>query len=87
MYYPQGSYGKKGWGKHGPLRRIRMRSGISSTCGMRGDNRRFAQAFCIYEGGLYPESFEGKVIGPNSLHNVVWVSARAVGYFDLPDGG
>ena len=41
-----------------------------------GDNRRFAQAFCIYEGGLYPEEYEGAIVAPNSLHNVVWLSKR-----------
>jgi len=73
MYYPQGSYGKKGWGKHGPLTNP-YAFGYFEHMRHEGDKNRFAQAFCIYEGGLYPKAFEGKIIAPNSLHNVVWVS-------------
>ena len=28
----------------------------------KGDGRRFPQAFCIYEGGLFPSSFDGTII-------------------------
>lgn len=73
MYYPQGSYGKKGWGKHGPLTNP-YAFGYFDHMRHEGDNDRFAQAFCIYEAGLFPESFDGKIIAPNSLHNRVWVS-------------
>ncbi|MCB1063291.1 MAG: c-type cytochrome [Verrucomicrobiae bacterium] len=75
MYYPQGSYGIKGWGKHGPLTNP-YAFGYFQHMKHEGDKDRFAQAFCIYEGGLYPEAFDGKIIAPNSLHNVVWVSER-----------
>ncbi len=78
MYYPQGSYGKKSWGKHGPLTNP-YSFGYFQHMRHEGDNRRFAQAFCIYEGGLFPKEYEGKIIAPNSLQNVVWVSER------LPD--
>lgn len=73
MYYPQGGYGKKGWGKHGPLTNP-YAFGYFNHLRHEGDTRRFAQAFCIYEGGLYPEEYRGRIIAPNSLHNVVWVS-------------
>lgn len=79
MYYPQGAYGKKGWGKHGPLTNP-YAFGYINHMKHEGDDRRFAQAFCIYEGGLYPDEWEGKIIAPNSLHNIVWVSKL------LPDG-
>lgn len=79
MYYPQGSYGKKSWGKHGPLTNP-YAFGYFEHMKHEGDDRRFAQAFCIYEGGLYGEDWEGKIIAPNSLHNIVWVSKL------LPDG-
>ena len=79
MYYPQGSYGKKSWGKHGPLTNP-YAFGYFQHMKHEGDDRRFAQAFCIYEGGLYGEEWEGKIIAPNSLHNIVWVSEL------LPDG-
>lgn len=75
MYYPQGSYGVKGWGKHGPLTNP-YAFGYFPHMRHEGDKDRFPQAFCIYEGGLYPESYEGKIIAPNSLHNVVWISER-----------
>ena len=73
MYYPQGSYGKKGWGKHGPLTNP-YAFGYFNHMRHEGDKNRFAQAFCIYEAGLYPPAYEGKIVAPNSLHNVVWVS-------------
>ncbi|MFT5468911.1 MAG: putative heme-binding domain-containing protein [Verrucomicrobiales bacterium] len=75
MYYPQGSYGSKNWGKHGPLTNP-YAFGNFVHMKHEGDNRRFAQAFMIYEGGLFPDEFEGMIIGPNSLHNVVWASNR-----------
>ncbi|MCB1244235.1 MAG: dehydrogenase [Verrucomicrobiales bacterium] len=79
MYYPQGSYGVKGWGKHGPLTNP-YAFGYFEHMRHEGDNRRFPQAFCIYEGGRFPfEAFDGHIIAPNSLQNVVWVSER------LPD--
>ncbi len=79
MYYPQGAYGKKSWGKHGPLTNP-YAFGYIDHMKHEGDDRRFAQAFCIYEGGLFPESWNGKIIAANSLHNIVWVSEL------LPDG-
>ena len=79
MYYPQGAYGKKSWGKHGPLTNP-YAFGYINHMAHEGDDRRFAQAFCIYEGGLFPDSWDGKIIAANSLHNIVWVSEL------LPDG-
>ena len=79
MYYPRGAYGKKSWGKHGPLTNP-YAFGYIDHMKHEGDDRRFAQAFCIYEGGLFPDSWDGKIIAANSLHNIVWVSEL------LPDG-
>ncbi len=73
MYYPQGSYGSKSWGKHGPLTNP-YAFGYFEHMKHEGDDRRFAQAFCIYEGGLFPDSWDHKIIAANSLHNIVWVS-------------
>src|SRR5690606_32045489 len=39
-----------------------------------GDDRRFPQAFTIYEDALLPAAYAGRVIAPNSLHNIVWTS-------------
>lgn len=75
MYYPQGSYGKKGWGKHGPLTNP-YAFGYFEHMAHEGDDRRFAQAFTIYEGGLFPKEYDGKIIAPNALQNVVWLSDR-----------
>ena len=73
MHYEQGSYGIKGWGKHGPLTNP-YAFGWFEHMKHEGDNRRFPQAFTIYEGGLLGSAYEGKIIAPNSLANVVYVS-------------
>ncbi len=72
-YYPQGSYADKNWGKHGPLTNP-YAFGYFRSMKMQGDPRRFAQAFSIYEGGLFPPEYTGTIIAPNSLHNLVWNS-------------
>lgn len=79
MHYEQGSYGEKGWGKHGPLTNP-YAFGWFEHMKHEGDNKRFPQAFTIYEGGLLGSAFEGKIIAPNSLQNLVYVSER------IPDG-
>lgn len=73
LYYPQGSYATKNWGKHGPLSNP-YALGYFEHMKSEGDDRRFPQAFCIYEGGLLPSDFNGTIIAPNSLHNLVWNS-------------
>ena len=75
MHYEQGSYGIKGWGKHGPL------TNPYAFCWFEhmrheGDNKRFPQAFTVYEGGLLGSAYEGRIIAPNALHNLVYVSER-----------
>ena len=78
-YYPQGSYSDKNWGKHGPLTNP-YAFGFFRGMKFEGDGRRFAQAFLIYEGGLFPDEYDGTIVAPNALHNLVWNSLR------LPDG-
>lgn len=73
MYYPQGSYGSKSWGKHGPLTNP-YAFGYFQHMKHEGDERRFAQAFTIYDAELFGEELHGRVIAPNSLHNLVWAS-------------
>jgi putative heme-binding domain-containing protein len=75
MHYEQGSYGIKGWGKHGPLTNP-YAFGYFEHMKHEGDNKRFPQAFTIYEGGLLGSAYEGKIIAPNSLANIVYVSER-----------
>ncbi len=78
-YFPQGSYSNKNWGKHGPLTNP-YAFGFFPPMKFEGDGRRFPQAFCIYEGGLFATEYDGSIIAPNALHNLVWNSKR------IPDG-
>ncbi|MDZ4290218.1 MAG: c-type cytochrome [Prosthecobacter sp.] len=79
MHYEQGSYGIKGWGKHGPLTNP-FAFGWFEHMKHEGDTKRFPQAFTIYEGGLLGSAYEGHIIAPNALANKVYVSER------IPDG-
>ncbi|GAB5404382.1 MAG: HEAT repeat domain-containing protein [Aureliella sp.] len=79
-YFPQGSYSAKNWGKHGPLTNP-YAFGFFGPMRFTGDGRRFPQAFAIYEGGLFNEpAFDGSIIAPNAMQNLVWQSNR------IPDG-
>jgi putative heme-binding domain-containing protein len=73
MYYPQGSYGEKNWGKHGPLTNP-YAFGFFQHMRHEGDSDRFPQTFVIYEGGALPERYQQTVIAANALHNRVWAS-------------
>lgn len=73
MFYPQGSYGSKSWGKHGPLTNP-YAFGYFEHLKHEGDERRFPQAFTICEGGLFGPELEGRIVAANSLHNLVWSS-------------
>jgi putative membrane-bound dehydrogenase-like protein len=75
MHYEQGSYGIKGWGKHGPLTNA-YAFGWFEHMKHTGDGKRFPQAFTIYEGGLLGTQYEGFIIAPNSLRNIVYASQR-----------
>lgn len=79
MHYEQGSYGVKNWGKHGPLTNP-YAFGYFEHMKHEGDTKRFPQAFTVYEGGLLGSAYEGKIIAPNALQNLVYVSER------IPDG-
>ncbi|MCA8999403.1 MAG: c-type cytochrome [Planctomycetaceae bacterium] len=73
MFYPQGSYATKSWGKHGPLTNP-YAFGFFQHMRHEGDTDRFAQTFVIYEGGTLPVEYHGNVIAANALHNRVWAS-------------
>ena len=75
MHYEQGSYGVKTWGKHGPLTNPHA-YGFFEHMKHEGDARRFPQAFIVYEGGLLGTLFDGRIVAPNSLANLVYVSER-----------
>ena len=73
MFYQQGSYGIKNWGKHGPLTNP-YAFGFFPHMRFQGDGDRFAQTFAIYEGGTLPARYNGSIIAANALHNRVWAS-------------
>jgi putative heme-binding domain-containing protein len=73
MFYPQGSYGEKNWGKHGPLTNP-YAFGFFHHMKHEGDEVRFPQTFLIYEGGRFPKPYDGAIISGNALHNRVWAS-------------
>lgn len=73
MYYPQGSYGEKNFGKHGPLTNP-YAFGYIQHMVHQGDADRFPQTFVFYEGGALPERFNGAIIAANALHHRVWGS-------------
>jgi putative heme-binding domain-containing protein len=73
MYYPQGSYGEKNWGKHGPLTNP-YAFGFFKHMQHQGDDNRFSQTFLIYEGGKFPARFEHQIVSANALHNRIWAS-------------
>ncbi len=74
-YFPQGSYSEKNWGKHGPLTNP-YAFGFFRPMKFEGDGRRFPQAFCIYEGGLLPDDYDGTIVAPNAMQNLIWNSRR-----------
>lgn len=78
-HYPQGSYAQKNWGKHGPLTNP-FAFGFFNPMKSKGDDRRFPQAFLVYDGGLLGQAYAGSIIAPNSMCNLVWHSLRS------PDG-
>ncbi len=69
MFYPQGSAGIKGWGKHGPLMNP-YSFGWFEHMEHKGFEPRFTQTMVIYEGGAIPQ-LEGFLISPMSLMNRV----------------
>ena len=75
MHYELGSYGVKNWGKHGPPMNP-YAFGFFEHMKSEGDKRRFPQAFIVYEGGLLGSSYEGRIIAPNALANLTYVSER-----------
>ena len=73
MHYVQGGYGKKTWGKHGPLTNPHA-LGYFQHMRHRGDDERFSQTFLIYEGGTFPQRLHQAVISGNALHNRILAS-------------
>lgn len=79
MYYPQGSYGVKSWGKHGPLTNP-YAYGFFSHMKFKGDGRRFTEEFVIYDDDVLPERYRGQMLAINPLQRIAFASNL------LPDG-
>jgi putative heme-binding domain-containing protein len=69
-YYKQGAYYIKSWGKHGPLSNP-YAFGYLPNMPLKGDNKRFTQAFIKYKGGSLPARYNGKMIAINPLLSFV----------------
>ena len=79
LYFVQGGYYVKGWGKHGPLTNPHA-YGFFNHMPHHGDEARFSHSFIIYEADTLPEKYFGKLFGIVPLHNRVQVSEL------VPDG-
>src|SRR5687767_6457145 len=71
LYFVQGGYYVKGWGKHGPLTNPHA-FGFFDHMPHQGNADRLTHTFVVYGGGLLPGGFNGKIIGANSLMS--WIS-------------
>lgn len=70
MFYPQGSYAVKSWGKHGPLTNP-YAFGFFQHMQSQGDERRFTQSLAIYQDDQLPLRYQGQVIAINPLQRLV----------------
>jgi putative heme-binding domain-containing protein len=79
VYYVQGGYYRKAWGKHGPLTNP-YALGFYEFMPHTGNRERFTHNFVDYGGHSLPEALRGKIIAVNPLHKRVQVSRKeAVG--------
>jgi putative membrane-bound dehydrogenase-like protein len=79
LYFVQGGYYVKGWGKHGPLTNPHA-YGFFNHMPHQGDEARFSHSFIIYEADALPEKYFGQIFGIVPLHNRVQVAQL------VPDG-
>ncbi|EKK01063.1 membrane-bound dehydrogenase domain protein [Rhodopirellula baltica SH28] len=70
MFYPQGSYGTKSWGKHGPLTNPHA-YGFFNHMRSEGDRRRFTQALVVYQDNVLPQRYRDQSIAINPLQRCV----------------
>ncbi|MBI5771535.1 MAG: c-type cytochrome [Verrucomicrobia bacterium] len=75
MHYEQGMSGVKTFGKHGPSANP-YAFGYFDHMVTQSDRKRFSQTLVVYDGDLMADRFAGKFVAPNSLQNMVYVSAR-----------
>lgn len=77
MHYDQGMSGVKNFGKHG-FALNPYAFGYFDHMATTGDRKRFSQALVVYDGDLMAKEFGGKFLAPNSLQNMVYVTARVL---------
>ena len=68
VYYVQGGYYIKAWGKHGPLTNP-YAFGWLEHMTHTGSKERFTHTFIVYGGGLLPETYTGTLIACNPLQS------------------
>ena len=73
LYFVQGGYYLKGWGKHGPLTNP-FAFGFFDHMPHTGNADRLSHTFVVYGGGLLGSEYDGKIISPNSLQSRVQVT-------------
>jgi putative heme-binding domain-containing protein len=73
LHYVQGGYYIKSWGKHGPLTNP-YAFGFFDHMPHTGDATRLVHTFVVYGGGLLPDTYTGKILGPNPLQSKVQVT-------------
>jgi putative heme-binding domain-containing protein len=73
VYYVQGGYYRKTWGKHGPLTNP-YALGYYEFMPHAGNRERFTHTFVNYGGDSLPESFRGKLIAVNPLQRRIQVA-------------
>lgn len=73
MYYPQGSYGVKNWGKHGPLTNP-YAFGYFEHMEFEGDGRRFTEEFVVYDDDALPQRYRGAMLAINPLQRIAFAS-------------
>jgi putative membrane-bound dehydrogenase-like protein len=73
LHFVQGGYYLKNWGKHGALTNS-YAFGFFPHMHHTGKAERLTHTFVVYGGGLLPDRFDGKIIGPNSLLGLMEVS-------------
>jgi putative heme-binding domain-containing protein len=79
LYFVQGGYYVKNFGKHGPLTNP-YAFGYFPHMPHKGDQARFSHAFVVEEGGAFPEQFFEKIFAIVPLHNRIEASSL------IPDG-
>ncbi|MFT5323734.1 MAG: putative membrane-bound dehydrogenase-like protein [Planctomycetaceae bacterium] len=80
VHHVQGAYYVKGFGKHGPLHNPHSYGYFKPVKhhGYAGDS--LTGGFVLYQGGAFPERFNGHCIAPNTRHSASrWSTVEVVG--------